>query len=56
MNLGFKLEEIDNLDIGFAFDLIISKANMTYRSTKALRKDKNETSIRMATQEDFDSF
>lgn len=55
MNLGFKLDEIDNLDIGFAFDLLISKANMTYRSTRALSK-KKETPIRMATQEDFDRF
>lgn len=54
MNLGLKMDEIDNMDIGMMFDLIVAKNNMTNRVEKSINKKKSNA--RMATQEDFDRF
>lgn len=53
MNLGLKMNEIDDMDIGMMFDLIIAKSNMSARATK---QSSNKVHIRKATQSDFDRF
>nr|DAG28782.1 MAG TPA: hypothetical protein [Caudoviricetes sp.] len=54
MNLGLKMDEIDNMDIGMMFDLIIAKNNMTNRAEQSINK--NKSNVRDAIQEDFDRF
>lgn len=54
MNLGLKMDEIDNMDIGMMFDLIIAKNNMTNRAEQSINK--NKPNVRDAIQEDFDRF
>lgn len=53
MNLGLKMNEIDDMDIGMMFDLIIAKSNMSARADK---KSSNKVHIRKAVQNDFDRF
>ena len=47
------MNEIDDMDIGMMFDLIIAKSNMSARADK---QSSNEVHIRKATQGDFDRF
>lgn len=54
MNLGLKMDEIDNMDIGMMFDLIVAKNNMTNRAEQSINK--NKSNVRDAIQEDFDRF
>lgn len=53
MNLGLKMYEIDDMDIGMMFDLIIAKSNMSARADK---QSSNKVHIRKAIQSDFDRF
>lgn len=48
------MDEIDNMDIGMMFDLIIAKNNMTNRAEQSINK--NKSNVRDAIQEDFDKF
>ncbi len=48
------MDEIDNMDIGMMFDLIIAKNNMTNRAEQSINK--NKSNVRDAIQEDFDRF
>ena len=48
------MDEIDNMDMGMMFDLIIAKNNMTNRAEQSINK--NKSNVRDAIQEDFDRF
>lgn len=48
------MDEIDNMDIGMMFDLIVAKNNMTNRAEQSINK--NKYNVRDAIQEDFDRF
>ncbi len=48
------MDEIDNMDIGMMFDLIVAKNNMTNRAEQSINK--NKSNVRDAIQEDFDRF
>ena len=48
------MDEIDNMDIGMMFDLIVAKNNMTNRAEQSINK--NKSNVRDAIQEDFERF
>lgn len=48
------MDEIDNMDIGMMFDLIVAKNNMINRAEQSINK--NKSNVRDAIQEDFDRF
>lgn len=56
-NMGFSMNEIDNMDIGFMRDMMLEKYNAYVLANKKqdeTNKVKKKPSVRWATQEDFD--
>lgn len=52
LNLGLKIDEIEDMGIGRLFDLIIARGNMQSK----VNNSKNKIRIRKAVQSDFDRF
>lgn len=52
LNLGLKIDEIEDMGIGRLFDLIIARGNMQSK----VNNSKNKIPIRKAVQSDFDRF
>lgn len=52
LNLGLKIDEIEDMGIGRLFDLIIARGNMQSK----VNNSKNKIRIRKAIQSDFDRF
>lgn len=50
--LGYSLSEIDELDIGYLMDLLITQSNASGKSSETKKK---KPKIRKATQADFDA-
>lgn len=51
-SIGYSIEEIDDMSIGFMQDMIIEFSNSKLKSKETNKE--NEPSFRWATQEDFD--
>lgn len=55
--LGFSLKEIDKMDIGFMYDILITKAKNDKSAHEAMDNGgKKKNKVRNATQFDFDRF